>query len=365
MNFVNLNDVCEKASSNIAQKDIADNVGNYPIYGASGYIKDIDFYERDIEYVAVVKDGAGIGRAMFLPAKSSIIGTMQYLLPKENILPRYLYYAVNCMNLSKYYTGSTIPHIYFKDYKNEKLRLPSIEQQKKIIDVLDKVENLIDNRQQQLNLLDDLIESRFIEMFGDPVTNPMNWKKGKLKDVTVKITDGEHGVVPRSSEGYLYLMARNISQDNQIILDEISYISKKYHDKIYARCNPEEGDILLVCIGATIGRVALVPKMKPFSMVRNVALIKPKKNLVTSKFLFHFVMGDYVQSQINHFVHAAAQAGLYTKMISDINVYIPPIAPQNEFTDFVEQTEKTKSTIKKSLDELNLLKDSLMQKYFG
>ena len=124
---VKLEDVCERGSSNLKQSDIIAATGDYPIYGASGYIGNVDFYHQDKPYVAVVKDGAGIGRTTLLPAKSSVIGTMQYLLPKENVLPEYLCYVVRYIHLEKYFTGATIPHIYFKDYKNEQFNLDSLE----------------------------------------------------------------------------------------------------------------------------------------------------------------------------------------------------------------------------------------------
>lgn len=114
--WAELEETCEKGSSNIAQKDLEDRDGEYPIYGASGFIKNVDFYQQETPYIAVVKDGAGVGRVMRLPAKSSVIGTMQYILPKNNVDTGYLAYALEHMNLSKYYTGATIPHIYFKDY---------------------------------------------------------------------------------------------------------------------------------------------------------------------------------------------------------------------------------------------------------
>ena len=116
---VKLEDVCERGTSNLKQSDIVNMTGKYPVYGASGYIGNVDFYHQRNPYVAVVKDGAGIGRTMLCPAKSSVIGTMQYLLPKNNVLPEYLYYVVRYMHLEKYFTGATIPHIYFKNYKNE------------------------------------------------------------------------------------------------------------------------------------------------------------------------------------------------------------------------------------------------------
>ncbi len=131
--YVTLGEVCSKGSSNIAQKDIEHNNGSYGIYGASGYIKDVDFYHQDKPYIAVVKDGAGIGRTMLLPEKTSVIGTMQYLIPNDMICVEYLYYAVTYMNLAKYFSGATIPHIYFKDYQKEKLPLLTIEEQRKTI----------------------------------------------------------------------------------------------------------------------------------------------------------------------------------------------------------------------------------------
>ncbi len=178
-----LGDVCEKGSSSLAQKDIDTAMGEYPVYGAAGLIKHVDFYHQEKPYVAVVKDGAGVGRAMLLPAKSSVIGTMQYLIPKNNIMAEYLFYAVSWMNLGKYYTGATIPHIYFKDYAKESMKLPSMDEQRKVVDRLRQVDRLIDLRKQQLAKLDELVKARFIEMFGDCAVNPKGWKTKCLEDI--------------------------------------------------------------------------------------------------------------------------------------------------------------------------------------
>lgn len=133
---VTLEDVCEKGASNLKQSDVVSMTGEYPIYGAAGYLGNVDFYHQEKPYVAIVKDGAGIGRTTLHPAKSSVIGTMQYLLPKDNVLPEYLYYVVRHMHLEKYFTGATIPHIYFRDYKNENFNLDSLDKQAKIVEIL-------------------------------------------------------------------------------------------------------------------------------------------------------------------------------------------------------------------------------------
>lgn len=172
--YVTLGEVCSKGSSNIAQKDIEQNNGSYGIYGASGYIKDVDFYHQEKPYVAVVKDGAGIGRTMLLPSKTSVIGTMQYLIPNDIVSVRYLFYAVTYMNLSKYFTGATIPHIYFKDYQKEVLPLPTFEEQNAIADNLERVDRITAKCSAILEKLDMLVKSRFVEEFGDPISNSHN-----------------------------------------------------------------------------------------------------------------------------------------------------------------------------------------------
>ena len=184
---VTLEDVCEKGASNLKQSDVVSMTGEYPIYGAAGYIRNVDFYHQEKPYVAIVKDGAGIGRTTLHPAKSSVIGTMQYLLPKDNVLPEYLYYVVRHMHLEKYFTGATIPHIYFRDYKNEKFNLDSLDKQAEIVEILEKAESVILKRRQQLAELDNLIKARFVEMFGAYPLNPMGWKKGTIRDVVADV----------------------------------------------------------------------------------------------------------------------------------------------------------------------------------
>lgn len=179
--MIQLGDICTKASSGIAQKDLENCDGVYPIYGASGLIKYVDFYQQENPYVAIVKDGAGVGRVMQLPAKSSVIGTMQYIIPNEGISVHYLAYAMEHMNLAKYYTGATIPHIYFKDYCKENLQSHTLNEQCHIALVLDKIVSLISLRKQQLAKLDELVKARFVEMFGDMLLNPLSWPEISLE----------------------------------------------------------------------------------------------------------------------------------------------------------------------------------------
>lgn len=207
-----LEDVCDRGSSNLRQSDVEGKNGDYPIYGASGYIGNVDFYHQELPYVAVVKDGAGVGRTMLLPAKSSVIGTMQYLLPKKNVLPAYLYYVVRYMHLEKYFSGATIPHIYFRDYKNEEFNLQSIDRQTEIVDALSKVESIISARQQQLQKLDELVKARFVEMFGDSEFNTMQWPTKKLSELCAVSSSKRIYQNEQSTEGVPFLRISDLNE---------------------------------------------------------------------------------------------------------------------------------------------------------
>ena len=238
MKYITLGEICKKGSSNIAQKDLEGNAGDYDIYGASGYIKKVDFYHQDKPYIAIVKDGAGVGRTMLLPAKSSVIGTMQYILPNDDIDIRYLYYAIDNMNLSKYYMGAAIPHIYFKDYQSEQLPVRDIQEQKQIADILEKTDALIDDRKIQLAKLDELVKSRFIEMFGN------NDKKIPIGEMCIVTGGYSFKSTDISNDG-----AIKILQIGNVYLDNVSWETTNYlpegFDEKYSKFMLNEGDIVI------------------------------------------------------------------------------------------------------------------------
>jgi len=136
-----LGDVCYIKSSNVSQNQLANEVGNYPIFGASGFIKNVSFYHRDEPYLSIVKDGSGFGRITKMEAFTSVIGTLQYILPSDEIDLDYLNYSLMSVDFKKYVQGAAIPHIYFKDYKNEPFLFMPLNEQKQIVSILDKVFN--------------------------------------------------------------------------------------------------------------------------------------------------------------------------------------------------------------------------------
>src|SRR5690606_6126912 len=131
-----LKEIAVKKSSNISANKIEDNFGDYIIYGASGVLKQVDFYREENDYISIVKDGAGVGRLLYCKGQSSVLGTMEIISPKEHLNTSFLYYLLSNIDFTKYITGSTIPHIYFKDYSNEICLLPTLSEQEKIAQFL-------------------------------------------------------------------------------------------------------------------------------------------------------------------------------------------------------------------------------------
>ena len=145
-----LENICQKQSSNISANKIEENFGSYTIYGASGILKKVDFYEEENEFVSIVKDGAGVGRLFFCEAKSSVLGTMDIIKPKPDVNIYFLFYQLSNIDFTKYVTGSTIPHIYFRDYKKEKLKIPSNHEQTKIANFLFSIDEKIETEKKIL-----------------------------------------------------------------------------------------------------------------------------------------------------------------------------------------------------------------------
>ena len=160
-----LGDIAYKNSSNIAANAIEENFGDYKIYGASGVLKKVDFYKEKEEYISIVKDGAGVGRVFLCEANTSVLGTLDIIKAKETNL-YYLFYFLQQTNFLKYVTGSTIPHIYFSDYKSEKILVPIKEEQEKIANFLSTIDEKISRTQAQ-------------------VVNTQEYKKGLLQKMFV------------------------------------------------------------------------------------------------------------------------------------------------------------------------------------
>lgn len=261
-------------------------------------------------------------------------------------------------------TGSTFKAINKKTLSETEIPLPSIDEQRKIAAVLDKVSDLIAKRRQQLDKLDELVKARFVEMFGTLSHPSQKFKYDILKNLCRKITDGKHGgCTLQLGSGRYFVGAREIF-DDAVHYETAPEIAIDEFEKDYKRCNLEIGDLLIVNTGATIGKSAIACDLRAQHTLlqKSVALLKVKSELINPVFLKYCYRVNETMYKVES---ASAQPNLLLSKINTTSIYVPPMALQNQFAAFVEQTEKSKTTINRSLEKLETLKKALMQEYFG
>ena len=359
-------EICRpKQWKTISSKDLSEH--GYPVYGANGIIGFHSEYNHEKPTILITCRGATCGTINVSVPFSYINGNAMALddLDENKAYINYISYYLKYRGLADVISGSAQPQITREGLQSVKIPLPSLSEQRRIASILDQADELRQKRQQAIEKLDQLLQATFIDMFGDPNTYQNRFPIKSLKQVCTKITDGEHGTVQRLESGKLYLMARNITKNMTLDMTEVSYISEEDHQRIYKRCSPESGDLMIVCVGATIGKLCLVPDMGEFSLARSVALLKPDINSVISQYLLYLLASDYMQQKILNSRNTAAQAGLYLGKLSIIEVPVPPKELQEKWSKIALSIEDQKQNLYKQLDMQNQLFSSLQNQAFN
>ena len=347
---VKLEEVCERGSSNLKQSDVVKMSGKYPIYGASGHIGNADFYHQEKSYVSVIKDGAGVGRVYLNPAKSSVIGTMQYLLPKNNVIPKYLYYVIRYMHLEKYYTGATIPHIYYRDYKNEQFNLASLEKQERVVEILEKCEKIIDSRRCELEKFDKLVKARFVEMFGDININDKKWEIQPLGEICTIVRGGS----PRPIEKFLGGDIPWIKIGDATDGDSIYLNSTKEHiiqEGVKKSRLIKKGSLIFANCGVSLGFARIIT----FDGCIHDGWLAMENidNKINKVFLLQSL--NQMTERFRMMAPAGTQPNLNTTIMRAYKQIIPPLALQHEYIEFCNQIDKSKVIPENQLKNIAIL----------
>ena len=308
----------------------------------------------------MIKDGAGVGRVYLNPAKSSVIGTMQYLLPKNNVIPKYLYYVIRYMHLEKYYTGATIPHIYYRDYKNEQFNLASLEKQERVVEILEKCEKIIDSRRCELEKFDKLVKARFVEMFGDPVSNSYGLPETTLPELG-EFGRGVSKHRPRNDPKLLggkYPLIQTGDIANADLF--ISSYANTYSEIGLKQSKMWSKGTLCITIAANIAKTAILE----FDACFPDSVVGFNANEKTNNMFIHYWF-SFFQSILEAQAPESAQKNINVRILSELKIILPDKEKQDEFVEFIKQVDKSKVAVQKALDEAQLLFDSLMQEYFG
>ena len=275
-----------------------------------------------------------------------------------DLLPDYIYYLLSGRDwdagTNKAVMGKTLNKATLSKIK---VKIHKLNQQRKIVSVLDKVYSVIIARQQQISSLDDLIKARFVEMFGDEK------RILPMRDICSIITDGTHQPPKFAPEGIPFIFVSNIT-GNTLTYDAEKFIDQATYDELITRTPIEIGDILLSTVGS-YGHPAVVKSDKRFLFQRHIAYLKPRREIVDSDYLHGAILSPNAQMQIEEGVKGIAQKTLNLSEIKKMTIPVPEITRQHKFATFVAQIDKSKFAIQKSLDETQMLFDSLMQQYFG
>ena len=258
-------------------------------------------------------------------------------------------------------TGATIPHLSRASLEDLKLPKPSLKTQKKIVEVLDKSQSLIDKKREQIDLLDELVKSRFIDMFGDPVINSKNWETVELRCCIQEIKYGTSTPPNFSEQGIPFIRATNI-KEGRIVENDMKYISEEEAKKI-EKCKLSLGDTIIVRSGANTGDNTFVPE-KYVDCYGGYDIIVKLNEKINYRFLNVLLNSVYREVVIQPLTRRAGQPHLNSEQIQSLMVYLPPIELQNEFAEFVAQTDSIRSKMETSLSELEDNFNSLMQRAF-
>ena len=240
--------------------------------------------------------------------------------------------------------------------------LPPLAEQKRIAEILDAANALRAKRCEALAWLDTLLQSIFLDMFGDPVTNPMGWERCVVGDVVHAAKDGPH-VSPRYSEsGVPFLSTRHI-KPGEVVWEDLKYINQDEANRQWKKCKPELDDILYTK-GGTTGIAARVATSKPFAVWVHVALLKLIAKKVHPIWMEAMLNSAYCYAQSQRYTHGIANRDLGLKRMVKIQMYLPPLAQQRGFAAIVEAIEQQKTGQRAHLAELDTLFASLQSRAF-
>jgi type I restriction enzyme S subunit len=371
-----LGDACDKASSNVAQNQLKDEVGEYPIFGASGLIKNVSFYHHDKPYLSIVKDGSGFGRVTKMDAFTSVIGTLQYILPKDGIDLDYLNYTLMSVDFKKYVAGAAIPHIYFKDYKNEPFLWMPLPEQQQIVAIINEafagIATATANAEKNLANARELFESHLQSVFtrgGD------GWTEKPLGSICELLNGFAFKSGDVVSESRTQLVRMGNLYGNKLDLDRSPVFYADQFAEDYQKYLLVEGDLIMSLTGTTgkedYGYTVRIPESN-LSLLMNQRIAKfdlIKEDIVNRDFLLHYLRSRVFLDVLYSTANGTRQANLSSVTIKTLSIPLCSIAKQKMIASslkaMADEIHRLESIYQQKLIALNELKKSILNQAFS
>lgn len=321
------------------------------IQNLTGSSEEINYYAGEYPQKVEVNNGdiliswsASLGVFVWNKGKAVLNQHIfRVVFDKMPVEPDYFYYAVqyNLINMELRAHGATMKHIVKKEFDNTPIKYSSLEEQKSIAIILKRIDEFVERRTFQLELMDRLIKSRFIELFGDPSSNPMGWQETTVGTECYYIKDGPHKSLPDVGEKgrYPFISTRNIV-NGYIDFSTAKYISEQDYRESIKKCHPQKGD-MLYSKGGTTGIAKLIDVDIEFANWVHVAVLK-FDNSLNGVFFENMLNSDYCYDQSQKLTKGIANRDLVLSAMAQIKMYKPPLELQEQFAAFVAQTDKSK-----------------------
>ena len=252
--------------------------------------------------------------------------------------------------------------------KEISIPVPPLSEQEDIAEKLDAVSRLITLREQQLKKLDQLASSRFIEMFGDPVTNPMCWSQKTMKEMALRLSDGPFGSNLKSehyaNDGIRVIRLQNIGV-NKFVDNDRAFVSLQHYETI-KKYTCRGGDIVIGTLGEPNLRACLIPNYIHVAINKADCVHYVPNDIFLNKIFVCFYLNiPATLSLASGMIHGQTRSRISSGQIAKLPIILPPLSLQNEFAAFIEQLDKSKVTIRKSIEKLETTYRALLQEYFG
>ena len=355
---------CTKLGTKIPTSEYLEN-GKYPIIDQgqndiAGYYDSDDGLFEDVPTI-VFGDHTRVVKYVDKPCFLGADGVKLLCPVDKDINCKYLFYQLSCADIPN--TGY---NRHFKWVKALDFKIPSSDEQNHVVEVLDKVTELISLRKQQLAKLDELVKARFVEMFGDTKLNPNNFPCCSLSEYIVFLTSGSRGWSQYFTDSGEYFITIKNVKNCKITLQDVQYVTPP--DNAEAKRTRVQENDLLISITADLGRTGIVTKKiaeHGAYINQHLTCIRLKQDKLNPLYVAYYMESDAGKEQFVAKNQSAVKAGLNFNAINSLKLMVPPLALQNQFATFVERVDQQKQTVQQGLEKLELMKKALMQEYFG
>lgn len=384
--MVRLGDVCEVVSGSTPKSNIPEywdgeikwitpaelNDDSYVIYDSVRHITDLGVQKTGLKPfpvgTVILSSRAPIGKTAIAGCEMYCNQGFKNLICSETIDNRYLFHYLSAKTeyLNSLGRGATFKEISKGIVENIEIPLPPLEKQRRLADQFEQINQLIFLRKTQISKLDQLVKSRFIELFGDCLTNPKGWKTKHLEDIAEVGSSKRVFVEELKDAGVPFYRGTEVGAlaEGKRIKPELFITEEHYAELCEATGIPRIGDLLMPSI-CPDGRIWVVNSDEPFYFKDGRVLWVHNIDASYNSIFLLYTLKDRIMTDYSSIASGTTFAELKIFALKKCRVFDVPLALQNEFAAFIEQTDKSKFDIKRSLEKLEMLKKSLMQQYFG